>query len=54
MRGRPPKPKADRRTSQIHILLTEDERKAVDKAAKSKSLELSAWVRATLLAAAGK
>jgi len=54
MRGRPPKPKADRRTNQLHILLTDREREILDKYAKGKALDLSSWARATLLAAAGK
>jgi hypothetical protein len=52
MRGRPPKPKSERRTSQIHILLTEQERRVLDKAAKNQAMELSAWARQSLLVAA--
>ena len=54
MRGRPPKPKADRRTNHLHILLTDDERKLLDKHAKGKLLDVSTWARLTLLAAAAK
>lgn len=52
MRGRPPKPKADRRTNQLHVLLTDDERQALDKAASLKSMDLSGWARMELLAIA--
>ncbi|HEY8749526.1 MAG TPA: hypothetical protein VIM11_16200 [Tepidisphaeraceae bacterium] len=54
MRGRPPKAKSERRTNQLHILLTEDERRALDKKAKAESLDLSAWARQTLLSVARK
>ena len=54
MRGRPEKPKAERRTNHLHILLTDKERDVLDKHAKAKALDVSAWARATLLAAAAK
>jgi len=54
MRGRPPKPKSERRTNHLHILLTEDERKLLDKYAKGKALDVSTWARLALLAAAAK
>ena len=52
MRGRPPKLKSERRTNVLRILLTEVERKALDKAADDKSLDVSAWARMVLLAEA--
>jgi uncharacterized protein (DUF1778 family) len=54
MRGRPPKLKSDRRTNQLHILLTEDERQTLDKAARLNAMDLSAWARSELLALAKK
>jgi hypothetical protein len=54
MRGRPPKPKSQRKDAQLHILLTEEEKRKLDKYAKSKDADLSAWARQTLLAAAEK
>jgi hypothetical protein len=54
MRGRPPKPKTDRRTNHLHILLTEAERRILDKYAKTKGVDLSGWARQTLLAAVAK
>jgi hypothetical protein len=51
--GRPPKPKSERRSKPLRILLNDAERKAVDDFAASKSLDSSAWARATLLAAVG-
>ena len=50
--GRPPKPVADRRTSNVHVRFTPDERAALVEAAAGRTLELSAWCREVLLAAA--
>ena len=52
MRGRPPKPKGERRSNVLRILLTAAERRALDKAAKGRALETSTWARMVLLAAA--
>jgi hypothetical protein len=52
VRGRPPKAKADKRTNVLRILLTKAERKSLDDAAAQKSLDVSAWARLVLLAAA--
>jgi hypothetical protein len=38
----------------LHILLTDDERQALDKAAHLKSMDLSGWARMELLALAKK
>ena len=54
MRGRPLKPKSQRKDAQLHILLTEEEKRKLDKYAKGKDMDLSAWARQTLLAAADK
>jgi hypothetical protein len=54
MRGRPPKPKSERKTAQLHILLTHEEKRMLDKYVKEKDVDLSAWARLTLLAAAVK
>jgi hypothetical protein len=50
--GRPPKPKAERKTEFIKVLLTPAEKKAIEGAAKE--VDLSAWAREILLAAAEK
>jgi len=52
MRGRPPKPKAERRTNVLRILLTEQDRRTLDKAAKTKGMDTSTWARMVLLEAA--
>jgi hypothetical protein len=49
MRGRPPKPKSERRANVLRILLTEAERKALDRLAKEKSFDTSTWARSVLL-----
>jgi uncharacterized protein (DUF1778 family) len=54
MRGRPPKPKSDRRTNHLHVLLTDDERELLDKAADLKAMDISGWARLELLALAKK
>jgi hypothetical protein len=50
--GRPPKPKAERKTEFIKVLLTPAEKKTLETAAREA--DLSAWARAILLAAAAK
>jgi len=50
--GRPPKPKSERKTEFIKVLLTPAEKKTVEAAAKDT--DLSAWARLIPLAAAGK
>jgi hypothetical protein len=52
MRGRPKKPVEEVRENFLRIRLTGDERRALDAAAKSKSLDTSAWARSELLALA--
>lgn len=51
--GRPSKPKSERRSKALRILLNEAERKALDDAAAAKTLDTSTWARATLLETAG-
>jgi hypothetical protein len=53
MRGRPPKPKSERRGNMIRVLLTDGERKAIESAARSKSMDVSTWMRVTLLEVVG-
>ena len=48
-RGRPKKPKAERRERQLHILLTASEHKAIEAAAKAESLGASTWARSVIL-----
>jgi uncharacterized protein (DUF1778 family) len=48
-RGRPPKPDEERRTAELRIRLTDDEREILDKAAEGKT---STWARELLLKAA--
>jgi hypothetical protein len=50
-RGRPPKPDEDRRSAELRIRLTEDERETLDDAAGGKT---STWARELLLKAASK
>jgi len=47
--GRPTKPKADRRTNVLRILLKEDERASLDATAKGKMLDTSTWARIILM-----
>jgi hypothetical protein len=51
MRGRPPKPKSEKRGNVLRILLTEAERRMLDKTAKAKTLDVSTWARMILLEA---
>ena len=54
MAGRPRKPKGLARDNVLRVRLTEDERKELDEAAKSDSLETSTWARHELLSLAKK
>jgi hypothetical protein len=51
MAGRPKKADAERRDSVLRIRLTDAERRVVDRAARGKGLDVSAWARMTMLAA---
>jgi len=53
-RGRPPKDAAERRSSELRIRLTADERAALDATAFANGEETSTWARAILLALTGK
>ena len=50
-RGRPPKPDEERRSAELRIRLTEDERAALDNAAGENT---STWARDVLLKAAAR
>ena len=50
--GRPPKPKSERKTEFIKVLLTPAEKKAL--VAAAGDTDVSAWARAALLATAAK
>jgi uncharacterized protein (DUF1778 family) len=50
--GRPKIPKSDRKGKITGVRLTPDERKTIDTAAFNEGLELSKWIRKTLLEAA--
>jgi len=50
--GRPPKPKSQRRTEFVKVMLTVAEKRAALKAAGGKNL--SVWVRMVLVSAVGK
>lgn len=47
--ARPKKPKDENRENFLRIRLTEAERKALDAAAKQRTLDTSTWARAELL-----
>jgi hypothetical protein len=49
MRGRPPKPDAEKRTNMLRTMLTDEERAEIDDAAKRDGLETSTWVRLRVL-----
>ena len=49
MRGRPKKTDAEKRTNVLRILLTEAERRLLEKTAKAKTLDVSTWARMMLL-----
>jgi len=50
-RGRPPKPDEDRRSAELRIRLTDEERERLDDAAGGKT---STWARDVLLKAAAR
>jgi hypothetical protein len=50
-RGRPRKPKADRRERQFHVMLTNAEHRSIEDAAKAEDLGASTWARRVLLSA---
>jgi hypothetical protein len=52
--ARPKKIPGGAKTNTLRIRLTEDERKAIDRAAAFKSLETSTWARFELMALAKK
>jgi len=54
MLGRPPKPKAERRSNVLRILLTEADRRTLDKVAKTKGMDTSTWARMILLETAAR
>lgn len=54
MTGRPKKPPGEARDNVLRIRLTDEERKAIDDAAKEHALDSSAWARMELLALAKK
>ena len=53
-RGRPPGPSDKRRTAELRIRLTPDEREKMDRAATAHGEDTSTWARARLLSLAGK
>jgi hypothetical protein len=53
-RGRPPKDAAERRSSELRIRLTADERAALDATAIANGEETSTWARVILLALVAK
>jgi hypothetical protein len=54
MMGRPKKPDSERKDSELRIRMTDEERKALDKAAQNAGQETSTWARDLLLKNAGK
>ena len=52
-RGRPPKGHSDARDDVLRIRLSQEEREALDDAARAANLDTSTWARATLLGLAG-
>jgi hypothetical protein len=48
-RGRPKKPKAERRGKPLRILLNPAERQSIDDAAGKMSMDVSTWARMVLL-----
>ena len=50
--ARPKKPAAENRENVLRIRLTDEERKLLDNAAGTKTLETSTWARSELLALA--
>jgi uncharacterized protein (DUF1778 family) len=54
MMGRPKKPEGESRTYMLRVRMTEEERTLLEAAARSKSLQVSSWVRSELVALARK
>jgi uncharacterized protein (DUF1778 family) len=54
MAGRHKKPESEAKSYMLRIRMTEAERKLLEEAAKSKSLETSTWARSELVALAKK
>ena len=54
MAGRPKKPAGEAKTFELRIRVTEQQRRMLDEAAKTKELDTSTWARAELLALAKK
>lgn len=52
--GRPKKPRQERRSKPLRILMNDDERAAVEAAAQHHGAEASTWARTVLLAEARK
>jgi hypothetical protein len=52
--ARPAKPEGETRENVLRVRLTEEERAALDQAAKAKSLETSTWARSELITLARK
>jgi hypothetical protein len=52
MAGRPKKRPDEARANVLRVRLREDERRALDEAARTRSLETSTWARSELLALA--
>jgi uncharacterized protein (DUF1778 family) len=48
---RPPLPKGNARNEMLRIIVTPEERKAIEAAAKGKKQSASEWIRSTLNAA---
>jgi hypothetical protein len=54
MAGRHKKPESEAKSYMLRIRMTESERKLLEEAAKSRSLETSTWARSELVALARK
>jgi hypothetical protein len=54
MSGRPKKPQEDAKSYMLRIRMTEVDRRLLEEAAKTKSLETSTWARSELVALARK
>lgn len=52
MIGRPKKPKADRKTNCLRVMMTDTDRAALDATARASGKETSTWARELLVAAA--
>lgn len=54
MAGRHKKPEPETKSYMLRIRMTEEERKLLEEAAKTRSLETSTWARSELVALAKK